>query len=157
TMFGKHDSIYTHKAVGVPGTVRGLALAHRRFGRLSWRDVVLPAVRLAEDGFVIDDSLADSLNWVVAVSADFPELSRVLGKDGGGGTGAAGDRLVQKDLGRTLRLIAEGGPDAFYRGPVADLIVAEMRAGKGLITRADLENYRARARAPVHGSYRGYD
>jgi gamma-glutamyltranspeptidase/glutathione hydrolase len=157
TMFARSDSIYSHKAVGVPGTVRGLALAHQRFGKLPWKEVILPAVKLAEEGFVLDDPLAGSLNGVVAGSADFPELRRVLGKDGGAASWRAGDRLVQKDLGRTLRRIAEEGPDAFYKGPIADLIAAEMRAGGGLITRGDLAAYRAKVRAPIHGTYRGYD
>src|SRR4051794_26539634 len=77
TMFLKEDTIYSAKAVGVPGTVRGLALAHQRYGRLPWKDVVLPAVHLAEDGFVLDDCLAASLNWIVAVSGDSSELRRV--------------------------------------------------------------------------------
>jgi gamma-glutamyltranspeptidase/glutathione hydrolase len=156
TMYTKKDTWYSHKAAGVPGTVRGLALAHARFGKLPWKDVVMPAVRLAEDGFVIDEALAGSLNWVVGSSDDGSEMRRVLGKNGGAAW-IAGDRLVQKDLGRTLRRIAEQGPDGFYKGPVADLIVAEMKRGHGLITHRDLEEYRARARKPVHGTYRGYD
>src|SRR5262249_22946500 len=138
TMFRKEDTIYSAKVVGVPGTVQGLALAHQRFGRLPWKEVVLPAVHLAEDGFVLDECLASSLNWIAAVSGDSSELRRVLGKHGGKRDWHAGDRLVQKDLGRTLRLIAEHGPDAFYKGPIADLIVAEMKADHGLITREDL-------------------
>jgi gamma-glutamyltranspeptidase/glutathione hydrolase len=157
TMFTRADSVYSHKAVGVPGTVRGLALAHQRFGKLPWKDVVLPAVKLAEEGFILDDQLAGSLNSLVAGSEEFPELRRVFGKDGGAASWRAGDRLVQKDLGRTLRRIAEDGPDAFYKGPVADLIAAEMRAGGGLITRDDLDAYRAKVRAPIHGTYRGHD
>jgi gamma-glutamyltranspeptidase/glutathione hydrolase len=157
TMYRKGESIYTHRAVGVPGTVRGLALAHHKFGKLPWKDLVLPAVKLAEEGFAIDDALAASLNWVVSSSDDFPELRRVFGKDGGKAAWEAGDRLVQKDLGKTLRLIAEQGPDAFYKGPVADLLAAEMKRGGGLITKADLAAYRAEARTPVHGTYRGYD
>jgi gamma-glutamyltranspeptidase/glutathione hydrolase len=157
TMYRKGESIYTHRAVGVPGTVRGLALAHQKFGKLPWKDLVLPAVKLAEEGFAIDDALAASLNSVVSSSDDFPELRRVFGKDRGKAGWEAGDRLVQKDLGKTLRLIAEQGPDAFYKGPVADLIAAEMKRGGGLITRADLAAYRAEARTPVHGTYRGYD
>src|SRR5262249_1087255 len=141
----------------VPGTVQGLALAHQRFGRLPWKEVVLPAVHLAEDGFVLDDCLASSLNWIAAVSGDSSELRRVLGKHGGKGNWHAGERLVQKDLGRTLRLIAEHGPDAFYKCPIADLIVAEMKADHGLITREDLAGYRAHVREPIHGTYRGFD
>jgi gamma-glutamyltranspeptidase/glutathione hydrolase len=80
----------------------------------------------------------------------------VFGKPGGG-TWAAGDTLVQPDLARTLRLIADQGPDAFYAGPIADQLVAEMKAGSGLITGSDLAGYQAKARTPVHGVYRGYD
>ena len=157
TMFRKGDSWYSHRAVGVPGTVRGLALAHRRFGKLPWKEVVEPAVRLAHDGFIIDEALASSLNWVVGSSAEFPELQRVLSKDGGKTQWRAGDRLVQKDLGATLRLIGDNGPDAFYTGAIADRIVAEMKAGGGLITREDLADYRANERKPIHGTYRDYD
>src|SRR5712692_8267779 len=85
TLFKKSDGLYTHKVVGVPGTVRGLALAHAKFGKLPWKDVVLPAVKLAEDGFAIDDALAGSLNSAVSGSEKFTELVRVLGKDNGKG------------------------------------------------------------------------
>ena len=156
TMFKKSDGLYTHKVVGVPGTVRGLALAHAKFGKLPWKDLVMPAVKLADDGFVIDSALASSLNYAVGSSPEFAELVRVLGKDGKADW-KAGDRLVQKDLAKTLRRIAEHGPDAFYTGPVADQIVAEMKSGNGLITKEDLANYKAKERTPVHGTYRGYD
>src|SRR5271168_4734667 len=99
-MFKKDDSLYSHRVVGVPGTVRGLALAHQRFGKLPWKDVVMPAITLAEDGFRINGQLAGSLNSVVATSSEYPELRRVLGKDGGKADWEAGDRLVQKDLGK---------------------------------------------------------
>lgn len=157
TMYKKGDGIYSHKAVGVPGTVRGLALAHHKFGKLPWKDVVMPAVLLAEEGFPIDAQLASSLNWIVSDADEFPELRRVFGKDGGKDDWISHDRLVQKDLGRTLRLIAEQGADAFYKGPITDLIVAEMKSGKGLITREDLAAYQAVAREPIHGTFRGYD
>lgn len=156
TMYNKDDSWYSAKAVGVPGTVRGLALAHQKFGRLPWKDVVLPAVRLADEGFVLDNELASSLNGIVCTSVGFEELQRVLGKPGQADW-KAGERLVQKDLARTLRLIAEDGPDAFYRGPIADLLVGEMKRGNGLITKEDLAAYQAKERQPIHGTYRGYD
>jgi len=146
-----------YKLVGVPGTVRGLSLAHRRFGKLPWKDVVLPAVRLAEQGFIVDRHLADSLNRAVRRSKDFPELLRVYGKDGGKTAWREGDRLVQKDLAGTLRRIAEDGPESFYGGLTADLIEAEMRRGGGLITRVDLAGYRAKVRRPLRGSYRDFD
>jgi gamma-glutamyltranspeptidase/glutathione hydrolase len=157
TMFGRNDSAYSHKVVGVPGTVRGLALAHAKFGKLPWKDVVTPAVKLADEGFAITGPLARSLNSAVSGGKEFAELCRVLGKDGGKADWQAGDRLVQKDLAQTLRLIATDGPDAFYKGPIADLLVAEMKRGGGLITKDDLAAYQAKARLPVHGTYRGYD
>jgi gamma-glutamyltranspeptidase/glutathione hydrolase len=156
TMYTKKDSIYSHKAVGVPGTVRGLALAHTRFGRLPWRDVVAPAVKLADEGFVLNDYMAGSLNSLVSGAAEFPETVRVFGK-GGKADWRAGDRFVQKDLAKTLKLIQQDGPDAFYTGPVADLVAAEMKSGGGLITKADLAAYRPHARKPIHGTFRGYD
>src|SRR5690242_4705005 len=92
-----------HKAAGVPGTVRGLALAHKSFGKLKWIDVVMPAVKLAEDGFAIDGVLANGLNRVLAdTKTTNAEFKRVYGKPDGT-KWKAGDRLVSPDLGRTLR------------------------------------------------------
>jgi gamma-glutamyltranspeptidase/glutathione hydrolase len=156
TMYTKNDSRYSAKAVGVPGTVRGLALAHARFGTLPWKELVMPAVKLAEEGFVLDAPLARSLNWIVGDSPEFPELRRVFGKEDGA-EWKAGDRLVQKDLAKTLRRIAEQGPDGFYKGTTAELLTAEMKRSGGLITAEDLAAYEAKARRPIHGTYRGYD
>ncbi len=156
TMFEKDLGMHGHRVVGVPGTVRGMALAHMRFGKLPWKDLVLPAAQLADDGFVINEKLATSLNRLLKSAKDFPELQRVFGKPDAS-EWQAGDRLVQKDLAATLRLIAEQGPDAFYRGPIAEKLVAEMKAGRGLITPCDLDEYRANVRKPIHGTYRGYD
>jgi gamma-glutamyltranspeptidase/glutathione hydrolase len=156
-MYAKTEDRLGHKVVGVPGMVRGMALAHQKFGKLSWKEVLEPAVKLAQEGFVIDRQLANSLNHVAGSSAAFPELVRVLGKDGGKGDWKAGDRFIQKDLGKTLRRIADEGPDAFYKGKIAEQLVAEMKAGGGLITKADLEAYQANLRAPIHGTFRGYD
>src|SRR5262249_41641681 len=133
----------------------GLHLAHSKYGKLPWKDVVAPAVQLAEEGFVLNRPLASSLNS--AVSGALPEMKRCLGKNGGADDWKEGDRLVQKDLGTTLRLIMTDGPDAFYKGPIADRIAAEMKAGNGLITKEDLARYEAKLRRPIHGTYRGYD
>jgi gamma-glutamyltranspeptidase/glutathione hydrolase len=157
SMYAKDESWYTHRAVGVPGTVRGMALAHQRFGKLTWKEVVAPALRLADEGFLLDATLASSLNSIVCFSSEYPELRHVFGKQNGSADWQAGDRLVQKDLAHSLALIAEEGPDAFYKGPIADQLAAEMKAGHGLITKADLAAYHANARAPIHGSYRGFD
>ncbi len=155
-MFKKGEPVYSHRVVGVPGTVRGLALAHARFGKRPWKELVTPAVALAADGFVLDAHHAKSLNDVLRAGKGFAEMQRVFGKPGGQ-PWQAGDRLVQPDLAKTLRRIADGGPDAFYAGPIAAQITAEMKAGGGFITKDDLAGYRAVEREPIHGAYRGYD
>jgi gamma-glutamyltranspeptidase/glutathione hydrolase len=114
-----------HRRVGVPGTVAGLALAHRKRGKLPWNDLVAPALRLARDGFELDAACARSLNDVLKTSTgpEFAELRRVYGNPAKRDW-KTGDRLVQPDLAKTLSRIAEHGPDGFYAGPVADLLVA---------------------------------
>jgi gamma-glutamyltranspeptidase/glutathione hydrolase len=144
-------------APGVPGSVRGLAMAHAKFGKLPWKDVVMPGVTLAEQGFEMSQALARGLNREVAgPMAKFPASVAAYGKPGGG-TWEAGDRIVLRDLGKTLRAIAEGGPDAFYTGWIADAIAADMKANGGLITKEDLAQYQAKERAPVRGTYKGFE
>ena len=143
-------------APGVPGTVRGLALAHRKFGRLPWKDVVAPATALAERGFVLSDSLAKSINREVARGMEpYPQSVKAYGKPGG--EWKRGDTIVLADLGRTLRAIETHGPNEFYTGWIADSIVATMTAGGGLISKNDLARYAAVVRAPIRGTYRGYE
>jgi gamma-glutamyltranspeptidase/glutathione hydrolase len=156
TMFTKEESQFTHRAVAIPGTVRGFALAHRRFGTLPWSELLQPAIALARDGFLVDTNLADSMNVTLAAAPEHAEFQRVFGKPGGG-LWRLGDRLIQPDLARTLQLLASLGPDAFYQGPIADGILAEMARGKGLITAEDLAHYRAIERKPLSTRYRGYD
>lgn len=154
--FSRDKAQTGHRVVGVPGTLRGLELAHRKFGRLAWRDLVLPAVELARDGFAIDRELAGDLNALVQTRGKrFPEFVRVFGKPGG--TWQPGDILRQPDLADTLQRIADRGPDDFYTGKTAELLLAEMRRGSGLLTADDLRAYRAVERRPVHGTFRGYD
>jgi gamma-glutamyltranspeptidase/glutathione hydrolase len=157
-MFAKPEGRSPRRRVGVPGTVRGLALAHRQFGHLSWRELVLPAVRLAREGFELDAATADSLNEILKKSdkKQFAELHRVFGKPGGTDW-QRGDRLVQPELAATLQEIAERGADAFYTGTTADKIAAEMQRGGGLITREDLAHYQPVLRQPVRGTYRGFE
>lgn len=156
-MFAQQRSPWGHRVAGVPGTVRGLSLAHQRFGKLPWRDLLQPAIRLADEGFLLEAWTARSLNELARTSSEFQELVRVFGKDEGRGQWAAGDRFRQPELARTLRCLAEEGADAFYTGKIAQQIVAEMKYGEGLITLDDLSNYQAKWRQPVHGTYRGYD
>jgi gamma-glutamyltranspeptidase / glutathione hydrolase len=146
-----------HRVCGTPGTVAGLNLAHQRYGKLPWRDLVLPAVALAKEGFAVNDALAKSLNGVLKRTSSFAELQRVFAPPSTTGQWRAGDRFVQPELARTLDQIAEKGANAFYRGPIAEQIAAEMTRGGGLITQADLAAYHANVRQPIHGTYRGYE
>jgi gamma-glutamyltranspeptidase / glutathione hydrolase len=144
-------------APGVPGTVRGLELAHKRFGKLPWKEVVMPAVLLAENGFLLPASLARDLNEQLADEMKpFPASVAAYGKPGGG-EWVEGDRLILGDLGKTLRAIANDGADVFYKGWIADRIADDMRAHGGLITKQDLAAYQAKIRTPVKGRYRDYE
>jgi gamma-glutamyltranspeptidase/glutathione hydrolase len=144
-------------APGVPGTVRGLALAHGRFGRLAWKDVVMPAADLARRGFTVSAGLARGLNSLVDFARDkYPATVKAYGKPDGG-SWSEGDTLVLGDLARTLTAIATEGPDVFYRGWIADRIADDMSAHGGLISKEDLASYQAKERAPVRGTFRGFE
>ena len=144
-------------APGVPGTVRGLEMAHRRFGKLPWKDILAPAVRLAGEGFILSKNLANDLNRQLSgAMGRYPSSVEAYGKPGGGNW-APGDRIVLKDLAKTLRAIADEGGDVFYRGWIANSIAEDMQANGGLITRADLEAYKPVERKPVTGRYRDYE
>jgi gamma-glutamyltranspeptidase / glutathione hydrolase len=144
-------------APGVPGTVRGLALAHRRFGTLPWKRLVDPAAALARDGFEMHPGLARSLNAQLdGEMGKFPTSVAAYGKPGGG-PWQGGDRIVLADLGRTLQAIADDGPDVFYTGWIAESLAADMAANGGLITAEDLAQYEAKERAPVRGTFNGYE
>jgi gamma-glutamyltranspeptidase/glutathione hydrolase len=148
------DSRVGYRAVGVPGTVAGLALAQRRYGRLKWADVVAPAVRLADQGFPLTDYQERMLKGSKALSA-FPESRRVFQRNGR--VYKEGDVFRQPDLAATLRRLMTKGPREFYEGQTAALIARDMAANGGLITQADLKNYTPVERAPLRGTYRGYD
>jgi gamma-glutamyltranspeptidase/glutathione hydrolase len=155
---GKYDSARhhdSHLSVGVPGTVAGLHLAWQRHGRLPWRRLVDPAVRLARDGFIVTDGLARSLTAAMPKLRPHPAALAQFTKRGT--PYEAGDVLRQPDLARTLARIASEGPAGFYQGETARLIEAEMAARGGLITRGDLRDYRAIERPALRGTYRGYE
>jgi len=148
-------SVTGARAAGVPGSVAGLAEMHRRFGRVPWRDLVAPAVALADSGVVVDAHRARAYNDTVMRRLRlFPTSVAALLP--GGRRPQAGDTLRQRDLGRTLAAIADSGPDVFYRGRVAGQIVAQMRASGGLVSLADLAGYHARWREPLETTYRGW-
>jgi gamma-glutamyltranspeptidase/glutathione hydrolase len=148
-------SVTGARAAGVPGSVAGLAEMHRRFGRLPWSDLVAPAIGLARDGVVLDAHRALSYNDTVVRRLRLFRSS-VAALMPGGRRPREGDTLRQPDLARTLAAIADSGPDVFYRGHVAEQIVAEMRRSGGIITLADLRGYGARWRAPLETTYRGW-
>src|SRR5215207_4684081 len=147
----------TGLSVGVPGTVRGLALALERYGsqKFTLADLIAPAERLAREGFVVDDDLADSLPRAAGRLGRFASTRAVFFS--GARPFERGERLRQPDLAATLAAIARDGPDAFYTGPIAQNIAAAVQAAGGIMTPDDLAGYKAVERAPVRSAYRGYD
>jgi len=145
----------SHTAVGVPGTVAGFWKAHQTHGKLDWKRLVEPAVRLASDGFEAPPGLARSLASALRSLERYPASIAAYSKNGE--PYIAGERIVLSDLGRTLARIRDNGRDGFYTGETARLIAAEMQRGGGLITIEDLSIYEAVEREPVRGSFRGYD
>ena len=145
-------SIFGHLATGVPGSVDGMVKAHARFGKLSWAEVVQPALDLAKNGFPITENQAE----------EFTEMQESLKKYNPGKAyfikdkWAKGDIWIQNDLAKTLELIRDKGREGFYAGQVADQIVAEMLTGGGLISKEDLKNYQAQWRQPIVGNYKQY-
>jgi gamma-glutamyltranspeptidase / glutathione hydrolase len=144
--------------IGVPGTVAGLVLALDRYGsgNLTLADLLKPAIDLAREGFIITDDSADTLpDWHRRL-ARWPSSAKIFSRADGTSL-REGDRLVQSDLAATLSAIAEQGPRGFYQGPVAERLVKAVRDAGGIMTLDDLKSYQAVIRAPVRGTYRGYD
>jgi gamma-glutamyltranspeptidase/glutathione hydrolase len=149
-------SQYSGLAVGVPGTVAGLALALDRYGTMNLADVIAPAIRLAEEGVLVTPDLSDSLKASAEEIKAWPSSTRIFFKEGGV-PHEPGETLRQTDLAKSLRQVAEGGPDAFYKGEIARLIAEQMARDGGLITLEDMAGYQAVVREPVRGSYRGHE
>ncbi len=147
---------FSHRSAGVPGTVRGLVHALERYGTLPLADVLAPAIALAEEGMIVSNDLHRNLAAKQAVFARSP-ASVAIFLHADGTPWQAGERFVQRDLAWSLKQIAEQGPTAFYDGPIAARLVADMKAHDGLITREDLRAYRVAERKPVRGTYRGYE
>jgi gamma-glutamyltranspeptidase / glutathione hydrolase len=147
-----HDS---HLAVGVPGTVAGFDHAHRRYGSLAWEKLVDPAIALARDGVRLSPGLARSLRGVLPAMERYPASTAAFSKNGAAYD--AGELWRQPDLARTLDRIRMQRRDGFYTGETARLIVEEMARGGGMIALEDLALYQPRERAPIRGTYRGYD
>lgn len=147
-------SLTGHLAAGVPGSVAGLFEAHQKLGRLSWQELVKPAVELAESGFVMDAGLSAVIASERKRLAQFSASADLFLP--GGAPVAPGTLWRNPDLAATLRRIAAQGPAGFYSGPTADLLATEMARGGGAITKDDLLQYKAKWRAPLEISYRGH-
>ncbi len=145
----------SHLSVGVPGTVAGFALAHQKYGRSAWKNLVDPAVKLAGDGFTVPSGLAASLSGALTRFKTYPATEAAYSK--AGVAYAVGERMRLPDLARTLIRIRDQGRDGFYRGETAKLITNEMKRGGGVITEADLAAYEAKEREAIRGTYRGYE
>ncbi len=147
-------STHGHLAVGVPGTVSGLEYAREKYGTMKRQTLIAPAVALADRGFALDQGDVDMFQTATKdFEADPASAAIFLNK---GKAFQPGDRLVQKDLARTLREIGAKGTDGFYKGWVAKALVESSQAGKGILTQADLDQYQTRELAPVECDYRGY-
>ena len=145
-----------YKAVAVPGTVAGLALAHKRHGKLKWEELVEPARKLAAEGFTVNYHLARSLSHKSTVEkmGSWDESRRIYQRDGK--YFEMGDTIVQPELAAVLARI-KASPRDFYEGETAKLIVADMKAHGGIVTAEDLRTYEPTLRKPLRGTYRGYD
>ncbi|MDR9754669.1 gamma-glutamyltransferase [Pseudomonas sp. SZMC_28357] len=144
-----------HLAVGVPGTVSGMELALKKYGSKPRADLIAPAIKFAEEGFVLEQGDVDLLEYATDVfKKDMRDSGSIFLHNGE--PMQVGQKLVQKDLGKTLREISAKGADGFYKGWVADALVTSSQANKGIITQADLDKYKTRELAPVECDYRGY-
>lgn len=143
-----------HLAVGVPGTVSGMELALSKYGTLKRAQVIAPAIKLAENGFALEQGDIDLLHTATGEFEKDKDMRAIFLHNGQ--PMQVGQKLVQKDLAKTLKEISAKGSDGFYKGWVAKALVDSSQAGKGIITQADLDKYKTRELAPIECDYRGY-
>ena len=155
TLAGTGEMEKGPRSIAVPGMVAGLALALKNYGTMDLPAVMEPSIRLASDGFPVNDLLVKMMQKYSQKLSEFPATAEIFLKNGI--PYEAGESLSLKELGATYRLIAEKGPDVFYTGQIARAIAAEVQRAGGFITEADLAGYRPELREPVAGSYRGYE
>jgi gamma-glutamyltranspeptidase/glutathione hydrolase len=148
-----NKSTVGYLASGVPGSVAGMSEALKKYGSFTLAQVMAPAIRLAEQGFMVDSQFARGIESSRRAITPFEGKAVFFP---GGEAVKAGARFVQSDLARTLKLIAEKGPKAFYEGPIADSLVAEEQRGGGIITKEDLRRYKPEWRTPIKSTFRGY-
>ncbi len=147
-------SLEGHLAAGVPGTIAGLAAAHQKYGKLPWRTVVAPAIKLARDGFTVSEIYTEQAKSKQKLLANNSAARAIFTRDGR--PLQPGEKLIQRDLARTLLAVARN-PQNFYTGTIASAIDRDMRQNKGLITLADLKAYKPKWREPLCGKFRQYD
>ena len=146
---------HSHLGVAVPGTVAGFYHTHQKYGELPWKTLLEPAISLAENGITVTPDLSYALTVMQGKLTKDQALAKVFYKADQSPI-QAGETLTQTDLAWSLKEIAKGGADAFYKGPVGKKIIADMKASGGVITMKDLASYRVNEREPIWGSYRGY-
>ncbi|WP_227729171.1 gamma-glutamyltransferase [Yersinia proxima] len=151
----KDASLYGYLAAGVPGTVLGMDSAQKKYGKLTRQQVMAPAIKLAQEGFVLTRADTDILDTTVKRFRQDPESARIFLRKNGEAL-QPGDRLIQADLADTLTAISEKGPDAFYQGKIPQAVEAAAKKGGGILTAADFANYKITETAPITCSYRGY-
>lgn len=142
-------------SAGVPGSVAGLIYALENYGTMKLKDVIEPAIKLAEEGFILDYRLIESINYNYQEFLKYPSSKKIFTKDGK--PFVEGDLFIQKDLAKTLRMISQKGRDGFYKGEIADKIIAQIQSLNGIMTHEDLENYFPVERKPVISTYRDYE
>jgi gamma-glutamyltranspeptidase / glutathione hydrolase len=147
-------SLYSHAASGVPGSVDGLITAHEKYGKLSFKEVIQPAIDLAQNGFALTKRQSEDLNHQKEMFLNLNHSKIPFVKESE--QWKAGDTLKQPDLAHSLQLIKDKGRDGFYKGEIAMKIITEMKQGKGFISQQDLDNYHSVWREPIVGSYKGY-
>lgn len=147
-------SLFTHDASGVPGTVAGMEYALKKWGTMPLSKVLEPAIKLADKGFIVSDVLAQTLKEEKSTLGKWSSSKAIFFKNGE--PLKSGDLLVQKDLAKSLRLIAKQGAKAFYQGEIATKIAKEMQSHGGTMTLEDLKAYKVVERQPIIGDYRGY-
>lgn len=151
----KNASLLGYLAVGVPGTVLGLDTAQRKYGKLTRAQVMRPAIRLARDGFILTRGDTDILDTTLAQIGKDEQAAKIFLRPDGSPL-QPGDRLVQKDLARTLKAIARNGPDAFYKGTIPAAVERAAKAAGGVLSAADFAAYTISESAPLSCDYRGY-
>ena len=143
-----------YKAIAVPGTVDGMWELHKRYGSMDWKELILPSIKLAKEGFRVSPLMADTLNRNYESLSKFSETKKIFFQDN---PVKFNSLLIQKDLAKTLEKISNDGRDGFYQGDVARKIVADMKRNDGLITLDDLENYKSKWRKPLINKYKNFE